>query len=339
MEEKLHTELIENIEDLKKFVGNFSLSSLLNTVAMQLRKQSLPDQENSKLVSPAKQCFYLIGITQQTEEPSEPKALDEESTTKLISSLNDIFQHYALIFWPTEEEKDHLTEEWHRCREVAMPAFLHYFNTSLMASVEQINARINDSLLRFDEEITKDVGLSISKCLGICDAIAHLQQNKLDQLYLDAKKEKKLRLGLLDRAEHGEWSSEQLREETANSEYSGFITGFLDQMNNLFSFSIDDLEFNQEETKNFLEVFSLSRGADLEFTYITEENPAELRPIIKSDDKSYFCPSINALYIALLNMFEKILLNSEKRDRYLSHRDKLLEKKGESVSRQLLCPV
>lgn len=336
MEEKLHAELIENIEGLKEFVRNFSLSSLLNTVAMELRKQSFPDQENSLLISPAKQYFYLIGIIQQTEEPSEPKTLDEESTAKLIYSLNEIFQHYAFIFWPTEEEEDHLTEEWHRCREVAMPAFLHYFNTSLMASVEQITARVNDGLLRFDEEISKDVGLSISTCLDISDAIAHLQQIKLDQLYLDAEKEKKLRLGLLDRADHEGWSLERLREETANSEYSGFITGFLEQMNNLFSFRIDDLKFNQEEIKKFLDVFSLSRGANIEFIYITEENPAELRPIVKSDDQSYFCPSINALYIALLNKFETVLLNSEKRDRYLSHRDKLLEKRGGNLFLSLL---
>lgn len=303
MEKKLHAELISKIENLKNLVREFDISSLLNTVAMELRKQSFPDQENSKLISPAKQCFYLIGIIQQTDEPSEPKVLDEKSTSLLISYLNDIFQLYAFMFWPTVEEKDHLTDEWHRCREVAMPAFLHYFNTSLMASVEQVTNRIKESLLRFDEEISKDIGLSVSDYLDICNTTAQVQQNKLDQLYVDADKERGLRLGLLDRAEAEGWSEEQLREETAKSEYSSFIPKFLEQMNNLFSFRVEELDRSQEELEIFLKNFSLVRGVDLEFTYITEENPAELRPITESRDNNYFCPSINALYIATLNQF------------------------------------
>lgn len=336
MEEKLHTELIEKIDDLKNLVKRFSTSSLLNTVAMELRKQSFPDQENSRLLSPAKQCFYLMGIMQQTEEPSEPQTLDEKSTSKLIDNLNEVFQLYALIFWPSEEEKDDLSEEWHRCREVAMPAFLHYFNTSLMASVEQVANRINEGLLRFDQEITDHIGLSISSCLDICNVIAQLQQNKLDQLYLDAKKEKELRLGLLHAAANEGWSEQRLREETAKSEYSSFIPRFFDQMNNLFSFKPDELDYNQEEIERFLRYFSLKRGAGIEFTYITEENPAESRPIIESNDSSYFCPSINALFTSLLNQLETIVLNSEKRDRFLHHRDMLLEKNGEGLFLDLL---
>jgi hypothetical protein len=336
MEEKLHTELIKKIEELKDLVKGFSTSSLLNTVAMELRKQSFPDQENSRLVSPAKQCFYLMGIMQQTEEPSEPQTLDEKSTSKLIASLNEVFQLYALIFWPSEEEKDDLSEDWHRCREVAMPAFLHYFNTSLMASVEQVENRINEGLLRFDQEITNHIGLSISSCLDICNVIAQLQQNKLDQLYLDAEKERELRLGLLDAAAAKGWSEQRLKEETAKSEYSSFIPRFLEQMNNLFSFKTDELDHSQEEIEKFLTCFSLKRGAGIEFTYITEENPAESRPIIELSDSYYFCPSINALFTSLLNQLETIVLNSEKRDRFLHHRDMLLENTGESLFLDLL---
>ena len=74
-------------------------------------------------------------------------------------------------------------------------------------------------------------------------------------------------------------------------------------MNNLFSFRVEELDRSQEELEIFLKNFSLVRGVDLEFTYITEENPAELRPITESRDNNYFCPSINALYIATLNQF------------------------------------
>ena len=336
MEEKLHTKLIKKIEELKDLVTGFSTSALLNTVAMELRKQSFPDQENSRLVSPAKQCFYLMGIMQQAEEPSAPQTLDEKSTSKLITSLNEIFQLYALIFWPSEEEKDDLSEEWHRCREVAMPVFLHYFNTSLMASVEQVINRINEGLLRFDQEITNHIGLSISSCLDICNVIAQLQQNKLDQLYLDTEKERELRLGLLDAAAAEGWSEQRLKEETTKSEYSSFIPKFLEQMNNLFSFKTDELDHSQEEIEKFLTCFSLKRGAGIEFTYITEKNPAESRPIIESSDSHYFCPSINTLFTSLLNQLETIVLNSEKRDKFLHHRDMLLENNGESLFLDLL---
>lgn len=167
MDKKLHKTLLKNIELLRKKLSNYSSSSLTATVAVYLRRQYLSVNKESNnddlnLVSPVKQCFYLLGIMLTTPEPINPQNLDKQTVEKLTSLLNDIFYAYEWMFWPSKEDKGNLTQEWHRCREVAMPAFLHFFNTSLIASVEQIRNRITEYIQPFDCVLIEELGLSSS---------------------------------------------------------------------------------------------------------------------------------------------------------------------------------
>ena len=196
-----------------------------------------------------------------------------------------------------------------------MPAFLHYFNTSLMASIEQVVNRITDDLVPFDSSVAKGIGFSIETSLKIADTIARHQQQNLDNLYSSAEREKELRFGLLDKAQREAWSLEQLRRETSNSEYGEFIIGFLKQIDELLVFDSGELLVSQNEIDCFIDTFSLKRDGSVEFTYITETNPAELKPIVHYEGSKYFCPSINALYAALLKKFEQVILSSDNREK------------------------
>lgn len=331
MEKALHQELINKITQLKAFVSGYSTVSLIGTVAAELRKALLSGHDGAKLVSPAKQCFYLIGILLTTKEPSHPKTLDISATKKLIESLNEVFQFYAHLFWPTEDEKDNLSDEWYRCREVAMPAFLHYFNTSLMASIEQVVDRIREELMPFDNIVAHDIGLSIETVLKVADVIAKHQQQNLENLYSSKEREMESRSRLLDKAQREDWSLERLRKDPSNSEYREYIIGLLRQIDELFAFDSGELLVSQTEIDYFLDTFSLKRDGSVEFTYLTETNPAELKPIVHYEGSKYFCPSINALYVALLKKFEEVILSSDSREKYLKHRDNVLESKSERL--------
>jgi len=70
----------------------------------------------------------------------------------------------------TRKQLGNLSPEWYqvKVREVSMPAFLHYFNTGLLASVQQIEERITTYLVPFDAKLTEAIGISASQALAIC---------------------------------------------------------------------------------------------------------------------------------------------------------------------------
>jgi hypothetical protein len=336
MDEKLHKELIKNIDSLKAEVAKYSSAALTGTVAIQLRKQFFPDNEESKLVSPAKQSFYLLGIMLTTSEPTNSYNLNAQAIDKIIELLNKIFQSYALMFWPSKEDKDNLTDEWYRCREVAVPAFLHYFNTSLMASVEQIKKRAIDYVKPFDDVLLDKINLFSSEVMRIVDDICNIQQKKLDELYVLAEREKEIRLGLLERAKVEGWDISRLRQETANSEYADFLPIFFNKMDTAFSIEKSILTGESNKINNSLSNLSIKRTGGEEFTYITEDNTAEKCPLFEHEIGKYFCPSINALYISALKLMESVLLDSSKKDSFLKARDKTLERVGADLFTRLI---
>ena len=74
-----------------------------------------------------------------------------------------------------------LSDEWKHIREVAMPAFLHYFNTGLIANPEQVRARITAYLIPFDEAFLGAGLISASDALRIADWVgARLERALVD---------------------------------------------------------------------------------------------------------------------------------------------------------------
>src|SRR5438552_874410 len=67
-------------------------------------------------------------------------------------------------------------------REVAMPAFLHYFNNALLASKEQIVERVKNYLSPFDEYFRTTTGISASDELQITEWIGQSLQGQSDNL-------------------------------------------------------------------------------------------------------------------------------------------------------------
>jgi hypothetical protein len=102
------------------------------------------------LMSPARQGDVLLTLLLSTIEPANPQPYEPADWKKTTELLNDAFGSYQELFWPDAEEIHELSEEWKHVREVAMPAFLHYFNTGLIANPEQVRARIVSYLTPFD---------------------------------------------------------------------------------------------------------------------------------------------------------------------------------------------
>ena len=73
-----------------------------------------------------------------------------------------------------------LSEEWLKVRQVAMGAFVNHFNQGLLATPEQTSERIKAYLTKFDDQLSRDLGISGSKALEIVWWIAETLQEDLD---------------------------------------------------------------------------------------------------------------------------------------------------------------
>ena len=112
---------------LQDLLSKSQTSDLLRSAAVQLLTVFSTDISGSGLVSPYKQVFHLLGLMLATDPEPVCEPIDARRWKDIQETLNEVFQEYALVFFPKKREL--ITKEWQRAREVAMPAFLEYFNT------------------------------------------------------------------------------------------------------------------------------------------------------------------------------------------------------------------
>src|SRR5262249_23017935 len=148
------------------------------------------------------------GILLESKEPEAPRDFSEEDWNKAELLLHEAISAYLPLYFPSKEEIGSLSQEWYKIREVAMAAFLHFFNTGLLASAEQVADRIRRYLTPFDEQLSLLPGINATQALEICEWIANRFQKGLDGLPTLFKEEKVARLTLLDEAKAKNWSLE-----------------------------------------------------------------------------------------------------------------------------------
>ncbi|VVO01438.1 hypothetical protein PS706_02731 [Pseudomonas fluorescens] len=91
----------------------------------------------------------------------------------MIRRRESIFQNYDLVYFPTEQEYAvGLSSEWRRQREIAMPAFMHYFMAGFKASTEQIKEWVSTCFAGFEKEAVEAFGLSHIDLLPVASFIA-----------------------------------------------------------------------------------------------------------------------------------------------------------------------
>ncbi|SYZ73722.1 conserved hypothetical protein [Candidatus Zixiibacteriota bacterium] len=280
-----------------------------------------------KLSSPHRQLFFLLGLMLTTPEPTAPKDFNEDQWKRAEESLEKIFNSYVWMFWPSPEEAGRLTQNWHSSREVAMPTFLHYFNSGLLASTEQVRSRIERYVVPFDDQIQDIFEISVSDMLLISDAIKRKIQADFTQLKLLGDEEKRQRLVFLEKAKNLRWNTERMRAEAVKSPYEEAARAFFGALVETFKIQKDQLLTLCDPAKAaiFWKIFSARRGAVGELTYPTELNPALNLPLYLLTDDMAMIPLVHSIFLAILDMTERALLNSDSRDRFLRRRDEELE--------------
>jgi hypothetical protein len=338
MDTRLHKELIKNTEELRRLVGVCSTETVVGSNGVYYLTGKLgDDNKDFKLSSPVRQWSFLLGLMLTTAEPKKPKQFGHSELKRATQLLEAIFNSYSWMFWPTPEEQDNLTDEWERARKVAMPAFLHYFNTALLASVEQVTERIRRYLTPLDEPFKGLIGISASDTLKLTKWIGDSVQGHLNQLLKAFDKEAKARLALLERADAEKWDIDRLRQEAHKETYMPHMESVMAGLQGMFKVRLSSLEetFGTEEAHAYWKQFVSRRGEVSDFTYLTESNVAEEKPLFEVSEGVALCPSANVLYFAALKVGEQILINSPYKEAYLKRRDEILEREVEDALHNL----
>lgn len=338
MQEDIHEEMLKETEALRDLIRPYSTETIAGFCSSKLMSWFSTWDEVSPLVSPTRQVFFLLGLMLSTEEPDEPRMFGDLEWQKAVVLLNDVFRAYAIMYWPSPEEAPQITDDWRHVREVAMPAFLHYFNTTLMASVEQIVKRTEQYLTPFDAEFREIAGLSATRALEITRWITKSFQHGVTEMQESAKAEYQARLRLLSRAEKEAWSIDRMRKEATQGEYYAYGLRMMKSLNDFLKVDRGVLveEFGDEDANAYWSLFVSRRGDSPEFEYMTEHNLAEEKPlfIVEGDDRA-LCPFANSLYAAVLVNYENMIQESSERVRFFRRRDRELEQEVEGAFRKL----
>src|SRR5579885_1404638 len=264
----------------------------------------MPAEE--KLNSPARQLSFLIAVLISTPEPPEPNDLSEEEWKTVKNTVNKLFSSYLLLYTPSDEELGKLAPEWHHIREVAMQAFLQFFNTGIIASVPQMETRIRTYLVPFDLQLGAEFGISATDALDVCTWIVSRLQGALDKATDAAREEHRRRLELLTRADKERWDGERLKSEI--QALAGYVEDAVESMYRVGILSRNELAQQFPKTAQiFWEKFSIGRGAGPKILYPTDESVYSLRPLILINADEAMCVSANDIYGALLKNCERVL--------------------------------
>lgn len=303
---------------------------------MHLLTIDTSEAEPSPLVSPTRQVFFLLGLMLTTAEPENPTEFGPYEWEQSVRLLNAIVNTYSLMFWPTPEELPALTDAWRETREVAMSAFLHYFNTTILATVEQCRERIQEYLVPFDADFEAAFGLSAKEALQVADWMGQHLQRCIDELQEAETEEKKARIALLDLALKEGWDRDRMRREAQGESYRPQFEKMMAGLQSLLRISIKALQdqFGDRIAESYWKLFVAHRGGVEGFTYFTERNTAEEKPLIEVCDGVALCPLANALYWAILRTGELELSSGERKESFLKNRDKTLEAKVEGITRR-----
>jgi hypothetical protein len=332
MDQELHEHLVEETEALRKLVGEYSSEAIAGMCSAYVLRRGAFDEESTTLMSPARQLFFLLGLMLTTPEPANPKRFGRQEWEESAELLNSIYSAYALMFWPKEEDLPNLTDEWRSVREVVMPTFLHYFNTGVLASVEQVSERIRRYIVPFDAELKDEFGISASEALSVADWITKHFQRSADELQEAARAVREARIDLVHRAVVEGWSPYHLAEETRKDKTFRNL-GISKMLRSFFKVSRDSLleRFGPRIADSYWALFVSRRGETTNFTYLTERNLAEEKPLFQVEEGFALCPLSNALYSAILRVSEARLNNGSSKDTFLKKRDKALESEVEQA--------
>jgi hypothetical protein len=297
-------------------------------------------QESSdrKLLSPDRQISFLLSLVVSTPEPDIPAGLSEEDWRRAVVLLNNVYSAYLDLYLPKDSEQvSNLTDEWRHQREVSMSAFLHYFNSGLVASIEQLTERIEAYVGPFDSDLRQLIGLSSKQATEIARYLTTRLQDDLDGVSEMVRSGESERQAMIDHIENYDPGSEDIPIAEWSKPWEEKAQWIFSSVERLGIVRFRELERKfPTVARAYWEQFTIGRGDGPGIQYPTEGSVIDTRPLIRLDDNTAFCHAANGLFSSILLAAEDALARGELKARFLRARDKALEREVAKHARALL---
>ena len=123
------------------------------------------------LPSPDRQIAFLMGLLLATDEPHTGREFNDLDWEKVVKPLRRLFRVYSERYNPDQEQYQDTGNRQLKRREIAILAFIDYFQKGKLATAEQIRDHIKAYLVPFDDVVLKALGISALDALAIIDEI------------------------------------------------------------------------------------------------------------------------------------------------------------------------
>lgn len=340
MDKKTQNNLEKGIDKLKNYLSNFDTMSVLGLIAndMRIHFNVKPNFSEINLASPHKELLYIAGLLLCSEKKNN-KIFSKSNYRKVKRDVFKITSMYSLLFFPTKEEMESgLTEDWRKARDVSMPVFLHYFNTTPLYYKEQVLERIQDWFLPLSDEFEKHHRFGISTLIDFYEFVTIKFQEYFDELTEIKEKAEQGRDNFLSSIDYTKiQTKDDIRELAQDHPIKDIIEELLKKIALVHHLSIKDIvaKFGLDAANKIVEIFSLNRQ-QRDFKYYTESNPVEKSPFWKLSDEFLFCPFLEQLLNAIYQYLYEFFESSPKQQNFYNIRDKQAEIKTKSIFEKFL---
>lgn len=338
-ESKAARQVTNAVSELKEILRHARTEDIVGQCILNNLAATNQKEPKHHLSSPAKQQAFLLNLLLATPIPYVRRPLGDGDWERVYRLLQDAFTAYMELYWPKPEEMGSVSPQWHRVRHVAMSAFMHYFNTGLLATVDQIRDRIERYIVPFDAVLQEKWGISSSAALEVADSI---QERLADNSIALADVTQELK-DVQARAEalaedRGQPPSAAPRIAVEELDIEHLAERFQRETNMMSAVAPSALvnEFG-EAGEAYINHFFTRRGRLPEITYPTEEYAWEAKAGIHCGQDRVLLPSVNGLYTSLLTAAERALdVSEEVREAWFRHRDTALEEEVAEIFHRLL---
>lgn len=322
--------------ELRAKVGRLRTEEVVGSCSTYELSRAASDDDSQRLHSPARQIEFLLGILLETPEPGDPEPMTEDCWPAIVVALNGVFNVYSELFWTSPLDTGVRSSAWNRIREVASPAFFHQHFGALLASIEQIERRIERYVIPFDKAVSDALDLSATEMLAVARWIAQDVQRGADRLYAAHTTMRSVHADIM-RDVQSQFAIARMARTPA---VISAATEFQSAMTSMFKVEYSALlaEFG-EVGGRFWERFSIARGVGPELVYPTERSVAHSQPLIRLTERTAMVASVNAVYHAILTVSEGALRTGSISQSFFARRDAALEAESIAHFRRLVGPT
>lgn len=281
------------------------------------------------VASPLRQMVYLVDMFYATDNRTNQKEIDSQNWEKLTKLLNEVEMSYFFTITGFESNEFELHEE----KSVSLATFIQSYSNARYAFDEQVLERIQRHCAPFKSQILEAFGFGVDDIVRFLIHMERCYNQKLTNCAFqwatyqrDSRKWRELTKIFDERGVPPE--------EWANQPELKDVAAFGKELGSVFMIpkhSLYDIDIPKERVDAILS-FLTYRKEDLisRSNYYTEKREYTERPIIAFDDE-YLCPFLKFAAEAVYNRLNEYLLTTSKRDKYVAHKSKEVEKKVTEV--------